>query len=159
MTSYHRSTYVDLLFYRKRGLLFAPWVRFQTRSQWSHVAIRFMNGDVIEALPFKGVIKRKAIAADNDAAVLRIDVPEFDYVAMYNWACRQVGHGYDYLGVLRFITRIPHRTNHRWFCSGVGFQMFMERQISLLARTEEWEVSPGLLWRTPLGRVLTKGST
>ncbi len=143
--------YLDILFYSKRGLFFAPLVRLQTRGWTSHVSIRFLDGDVMEALPFKGVVRRPYGPEDYAAKIIRVEVSREEYYEIRSWFLSQEGKGYDYWGISRFITRIPHRTNNKWFCSGFIFEGFRQGNIYLLERTKEWEVYPMMLWRITAG--------
>lgn len=63
----------------------------------------------------------------------------------------QLGKKYDYTMVIRFITREQETraSSGKWFCSELVFAAFLAAGIALLARTEAWEVCPGLLARSP----------
>lgn len=64
----------------------------------------------------------------------------------------QLGKRYDWSSVLRFLSRrqASRRSREVWFCSELVFAAFQHVGIDLLARTEPWEVSPGLLARSPV---------
>ena len=140
--------------YKGRGLL-CWFIRWQTRSPYSHVALQF--GDILfECYPWKkpgkprGFIQRDVDADDRAADAFSIEVPEHIYFGMLRWAESHVGDGYDWLAIFRFISRRRHTSNDEWICSEWIFRDFLDHCIHLLAETEDWEVSPGLLVRSPL---------
>lgn len=63
--------------------------------------------------------------------------------------------------VARFVTRrqADRESAGKWFCSELVFAAFQAAGIDLLARTEAWEVSPGLLLRIPFGKELSYEKT
>ena len=140
--------------YKGRGLL-CWFIRWQTRSPYSHVALQF-GGYFFESYPWKkpgkkrGLIRQDMTAADYAADAFGIEVPEHIYLSMYDWARFHEGNGYDWLAICRFISRRRHTSNRRWICSEWIFRDFLDHGIRLLAETEDWEVSPGLLVRSPL---------
>ena len=140
--------------YRGRGLL-CWFIRWQTRSPYSHVALQF--GDTLfESYPWKkpgkprGLIQRDVDESDLAADAFGIEIPEHVYANMMRWAILHVGDGYDWLAIFRFISRRRCQSDDRWVCSEWIFRDFLDHCIRLLAETEEWEVSPGLLVRSPL---------
>jgi hypothetical protein len=135
--------------YRGRGLI-CWFVRWQTRSPYSHVALQF--GDTFfESHPWRGgFIQCDMTDADRAADAFGIEVPERIYLSMFAWASLHVGCGYDWLAIFRFISRRRYRSNNRWICSEWIFRAFLDHSIRLFNETEEWEVSPGLLVRSPL---------
>lgn len=140
--------------YRGRGLL-CWFIRWQTRSPYSHVALQF--GDTFfESYPWKkpgksrGLIQQDMTDADRAADAFRIVVPERIYLNLLWWAQSHVGDKYDWLAVLRFVLCRRCQLNNRWICSEWIFYDFLLHGIELLAETEAWEVSPGMLIRSPL---------
>lgn len=98
-------------------------IRWQTRSPYSHVAILTSAGNVIEAVPWHGVVC-SGDPWQYHRPNTRIDVFDFTYPLTdyeervgLQWLLAQVGKPYDYRGVIRFVTRVPHTVNGAWFCS------------------------------------------
>jgi hypothetical protein len=62
----------------------------------------------------------------------------------------QIGKGYDKTMVVRFLTRFQEsrKSKGKWFCSELAFAAVREGGVELFARTEPWEVSPGMLNRS-----------
>lgn len=139
--------------YHSPGLISA-FIRWQSRSPYSHASLLFSDGVVIESKEFKGV-----------HSLPKLDPPKGSRVQLYKVNCTprqehavrsfmqsQDGKGYDYLAVLRFISRTPveHWQKHRWFCSEIVFYALRLAGILLLINVEPWEVSPEILSLSPL---------
>lgn len=145
-----RTRGLRVLLFHGRGLISAL-IRWQTRSEYSHAAIMLDDGSIIEAWQGAGVRKLPGLKRGTegiDAFELtqpcnHLAVLEFlDTVLVDN-------HGYDYLGVFRFVTRRRAKQNKKWFCSELVFAAIQAGGLNLFERTEPWEVSPGLLARSP----------
>lgn len=139
-----------ILLFRGTGFIGAA-IRAQTRSAYAHAAILLPDGTIIEALQFHGV-RRRTFEEHEFADADLFDVPALsgdDWLDVYQFANDQVGKSYDYLGVLRFISRAPSAMRAKWFCSELVFSSIKSAGVDLLERTEPWEVSPGLLSRAP----------
>jgi uncharacterized protein YycO len=141
---------IELLFYKPANLI-GKLVCWQTRSQFCHVAVHFEDCTVIEALYKDGVIKRNYDKdKDTDCITLRICVDKTAEESIHCWLENQVGKPYDYLAILRFLSRRKMYSNNRWFCSELAYEAFQQAGVNLLKHTQPWEVSPGLLLRSPL---------
>lgn len=157
---------IELLFYHGKSLI-SKAIMFQTRSNVSHVGVR--RGDAfIEAwhapLPHGGVyldtgenacFNRHSVGTVVD--VFRVDeswlsggCKQEDQI----WSCmeRQVGSSYDFVSVLRFLSRRDEslRSADRWFCSELIAFGFQEGGLPLLDRISAAYVSPGQLYTSPL---------
>lgn len=135
-------------------------IKWQTRSKYSHAAILTSDGVLIESTTPGGV---RAIAnwkQTPDAELFGIggvidfvpvvtDKQENSAIAFLS---AQIGKPYDYLMVARFVSRLQEsrRSSGKWFCSELVFAALQKAGITLLRDTEPWEVSPGLLARSPL---------
>lgn len=154
-----KPVWIDVLLYRGRGFG-SSLIRWQTRSPYTHAALRFPGpacqgpaGDVIiEALQGCGVIRRRWNEDDDGLCdAYRVGwISDEGYALAKEWAFAQVGKPYDWLAIARFITRRRHYSGARWFCSELVFETFLRADVRLLARTEAWEVSPGMLARSPI---------
>lgn len=135
--------------FKGKGLI--GWaIRWQTRSVYSHAAL-FDGGELIEAREFKGV-RAVGYVPGADIDLLDVDgITRDQERAAIQFAREQIGKPYDYTMVARFISRrqATRKESGKWFCSELVFAALQAAGITLLARTEAWEVSPGLLARSP----------
>ncbi len=139
-------------------------IQWQTRSPYSHASILTGFGDVFEAREFQGVLKTARrnwrLPAGESVDIFGVEINgnrrqrERQIIRFLH---RQLDKPYDYRMVLRFISRRSQdrRTVGKWFCSELVYAAFQKAGINLLARTEPWEVSPGLLARSPLLTYIT----
>lgn len=138
--------------------LIARLIRWQTRSEYSHASLVFMNDGemdcVIEAREGHGVRCLEGLHAKPGELidVCRVEMTEAQAQEIFEFALAQVGKSYDWTMVARFVTRRQEARSStgRWFCSELVYAAFLQANINLLRRTEPWEVSPGLLARSPL---------
>lgn len=145
------SCYVQL--HRGTGLV-SSLIRWQQRGQYAHASI-LINGTVYEAVSGDGVraISVQGYEAEYRAgrivtAPLTLD-PSVE-AALELWLQARIGAGYDYPAILRFLTRSRERKAGRWFCSELVVAALQTIGLQPFANTAPWEVSPGLLARTPL---------
>jgi uncharacterized protein YycO len=130
-------------------------IRWQSRSCYSHAAVLFSDGYIVESREFVGV--RGFYQADEDLRgygpcdVFSIDAIWYNEPAAQEWALGQLGKRYDYRSVARFITRRQEERNGngRWFCSEFAFACCQKAGVNLLERVQPWAVSPGLLALSP----------
>ncbi len=90
-------------------------------SKISHVALVRGDGTTIEAW-HKGGVQQSFTPWDLHTPGTMIDFYRIGYpedILEYAWkkAGREVGRGYDFLGVGGFVARILHQSRSRWFCS------------------------------------------
>ena len=147
-----------VLLFRGTGII-SRLILWQTRGKYSHAAI-FHNGELWEAREFKGVQKLKGLELKPGETVDHYDVRATKEQAhkILSFLEKQLNKKYDYRMVARFITRQQEsrKTTGKWFCSELVFAAFQKAGISLLERTEPWEVSPKLLCRSPKMKHLHK---
>lgn len=137
-------------------------IRWQTRSEYSHAALCLYTREgmrIVEAIEGQGVLCRQPTDADLAADWFRVRAPKLPVMtwpeARYQhaaaFALEQVGKGYDWTSVLRFVSRRQARREAAgvWFCSELVFAAYQQAGIELLRAVEPWEVSPGLLARSP----------
>lgn len=147
--------------YRGSGLI-GKAIRWQTRSGYAHAALArvedfgpwsgsFGGAALIEAMEGKGVRRLLAPIDYHKADWFRVALDAQERAQVWGFAEEQVGKGYDYTMVLRFVSRRQEsrKSTGKWFCSELVFAAFASAGVDLLARTEPWEVSPGLLSRSP----------
>ncbi len=143
---------VKILLHRGRGAI-SKLIQWQTRSPYSHASLLFDNGQVVEAREFKGVrwLKRPDWEKE-EIDVFEVETTPEQNSAIWIFVNCQCGKPYDYTMVARFVSRRQEtrKSSGKWFCSELVFAAFQKAGIELLARTEPWEVSPGLLAKSPL---------
>lgn len=149
-----------VLLFRGKGIL-SSLIRWQTRSRYAHAAI-MLNGaydrtgllhaaTIIESWPGVGV--RQTTLHDFDGVDF-FDAPLcgiFGWERVKNFAQKQIGAKYDYLGCARFVTRQKDWQNDpgNWFCSELVYAAFLNAGLPLLRTDEPWKVSPAMLGLSP----------
>lgn len=140
-----------ILLFKGTGLI-DDAIRWQTRSQFTHAAIRIGPQSVLESYPGSGVRERMLTPAEMEQTV------EFNVVGMTwdGWARAlaffrgEIGCGYDWLNVSRFLTRFRDRqSEHRWFCSEIVFAACAAGDVVVLNNVAAWRVSPRDLSLSP----------
>jgi uncharacterized protein YycO len=144
--------------FRGRGVV-STLIRWQTRSVYSHAALVLPDGRIVEAWQGDGVrVKR----LDDWSHVDRFEVADMtdeQWIAALDFALRQVGQGYDYWAIMRFVSRRHMPDNDRWFCSELVFAALEAAGVRLFERIEAWAVSPGLLAIAPRLTGVAQGYT
>jgi hypothetical protein len=132
----------------------AALVKWQSRSEYSHAALLLPGGArVIESYPFYGVRSRELTAKDWEK-VHAYAVPGMtgeQWCVAVAFAEAQLGNGYDWRNVLRFVSRLPATENNRWFCSELVFADLEYSYRKVLEMEAEY-VDPGHLPTSPLLR-------
>lgn len=133
-------------------------IRWQTRGDYSHASFLLPTGLFVEAREFIGVRALRHMPEVKGEAVdlFTVEATEEQITAISDFALEQLGKPYDYTMVARFVSRRPESraSSGKWFCSELVFAALAQAGIHLLRNTEAWEVSPGLLARSPLLRPL-----
>lgn len=141
--------------HRGRGFI-GKAIQWQTRSVYSHASVLVSEATAIEAREFIGVrcVLANMLAQPGERVdfftVAGLTEAQAAIAGEFLWA--QVGKSYDYTMVARFISRrqADRKQAGKWFCSELVFAALAKAGVELLARVEPWEVSPGLLARSPL---------
>lgn len=143
--------------FRETGFI-ARSIRCQTRSQYSHAALAYpVHGRtdsllVIESFPFVGV-RRRRIEGDalKNVDLFKVDgMNTLDWHRAFSFAEFQLGKHYDYISVLRFVTRRKSPNNDRWFCSELVHKSLAEAGFTVLDRILSRDVSPAMLALSPM---------
>lgn len=140
--------------YRGKGIV-SRLILWQSRGKFSHAAVVMADDSVIESREFKGVQKRahfKPVEGQETVKIFDVSTTLTQEGMIMDFLNKQLGKSYDYLSILRFITRedTNRYTTNTWFCSELVFAAFQHAGINLLARIEPWAVSPGQLATSPL---------
>lgn len=140
---------MQILLHRGKGII-NSLVRWQTRSHYAHASVLLRDDEnvIIQALPGKGVhVARLTDWEGIDK--FSIESP-FDETAVAHFLGRALGRKYDYLSVIRFLTRQKAPLHERrWFCSELVFAAFAAGGLRLLNVDEPYKVSPALLAMSP----------
>lgn len=141
-----------------RGVV-SSLIRWQTFGKWSHCALVYPSSDrttlagarwIIEAWPGKGV-QRKYVTDWEGIELFRVNGMTLEQwqVALL-WAENQLGKGYDYWSVIRFLPRIHLPDNERLFCAEFVFDAFAAAGVKLQERISGQELSPREIGISPL---------
>lgn len=138
-----------VLLFRGRGVISAL-VRWQTRSVYSHCAIQLPDGRILESWQGSGVQVRRLADWAGVERFRVAGITATQWGRAVSFAEAQVGAGYDYISVLRFVSRRHAPDNGRWFCSELVAAALQVAGVQLLARVDPAEVSPAMLSWSPL---------
>lgn len=145
---------IHILLYHGHGII-DTLIRWQTDGRVAHAALR-NKGEVIEARPKEGVIRRPYTAADAQAEAYAVpSMTDAEWRDAWSFANSQVGKKYDWLGIFRFLTRNKEQDPARWFCSELVFAAIDYSGPNLLERVPAYKVSPEGIRRSPLCNLLT----
>lgn len=131
-----------VLLYRGRGLV-SSLIRWQTRSPYTHAAILMPDGRVIESREGKGVQIVEAPKVGEAEAYRVIGMTPERWRHAIVKAQHELGSGYDWKGVLQFVSRREGGDAHRWFCSEFVYHVLHVSGVTLLERTRAELISPG----------------
>lgn len=130
--------------YKGSGFI-SSLIKFQTRSEYSHAC--FVIDDFIyEAKEFIGVRKIKDDKSGNYDE-FSLDITKEQKKVLLEFLMAQLGKGYDYTMVARFITRQQEQraSSGVWFCSELVTAGLNKIKLPPLLRINPWAVSPALL--------------
>lgn len=135
--------------------LVSKLIRWQNRSDYSHASIVLPTGEHIESREGQGVLWHPKFTLTNptekvDWFVVNLTAGQVE--DLWNFLKAQRGKPYDWPMVFGFVSRSRiegHESEGKWFCSELVFAAMQAAGLALLARTDAWEVAPGLLARSP----------
>lgn len=141
----------------KGKTLISRLIRWQTRSEYSHASLILDDGTCIEAVEGHGVRQQVLWRPTGHAPIDLFMVGAHGLsrtagIMIERWARSQIGKPYDWTMVVRFVSRrqASRKESGKWFCSELVFAALQKGGVDLLERVEPWEVSPGLLSKSPL---------
>lgn len=143
---------IEVGLYKSKALV-SRLIRWQTRGEYSHAALHFYGDTAIEAW-HKGGVQIGAVGQLHDKGT-KIDIFHINKFFLEDvtqvFAEAQVGKGYDFRMVARFLTRQSEArgSDAVWFCSELVFEALLKGGCELFKNTKGWEVSPDLLKRSP----------
>lgn len=127
-------------------------IAWQTRSYsgYSHVSLVLPSGRQIEAWS-NGVHINNTFDSHGSAVdFFTVEATDDAIARMVAFAQGEVGCKYDWLGDINFVTRLRGANDNKWFCSELAYATLAAGGVNLFRDTQAWEVSPGLLARSPL---------
>ncbi len=141
---------VQVVLFKNAESFIAKAIRWQTDSKYCHAALLFNDTYLLESTGERGVEGRYFNKMHEDCDIYDVEnLTDEEKDRVWDFAVAQRGKGYDFWGVLRFISRSRLPENDRWFCSELVFESFRHAQVDLLDRVEPWQVSPGDLAKSP----------
>lgn len=129
-----QSKHLKILAYRGKSLI-SRAIRFQTRSNYSHIAVSLPDGSVIEAWHVGGVrhVKNASVGHTPGTQVDVFDIAaDYDQAAVIAYLKSQVGKKYDFRSILRFISRRDDAHNDKFFCSELSESALLAGGLRLL---------------------------
>lgn len=150
---------MKVLQYRGTGFI-SRSIRFQTRSIYSHSALQFTSGKIIEAWHTEGVRWIRDPFDQHSTSTL-IDVYGINGVVDEDvakaFAGAQIGKEYDFWTVGRFLTRRKAPRNDKWFCSELVITILREAGLNILngnpseLSPRDVSISPLLTYESTIG--------
>lgn len=138
-----------ILLLRGRGFV-SSVLRAQTGSVYGHAALMLPDGSVIEAWPGVGV-RRTWLRDWTGVDVFAVrDMTDKQWSAANQFARKQIGKPYDWLGVVRVVSRFRPQDNGRWSSAALVVTALEVAGVRLLRHVRACEVSPGMLAKSPL---------
>ncbi len=127
----------------------AAIIRFFSRSKYSHVSLAFKNGDLYEAVPFKGCRKSRLKSTEGVSAMMFKHGATVDSALVKSYLETELGTRYDYCGVVSFLCGLKP-SSKRMFCSEYVFNALRAGGVELQERTEGRLLRPDQLAMSPI---------
>ena len=139
-----------VLLYHGKGII-SGLIRWQTRSMYSHSGILLPDGTSVGALYNGVVISPDPLSVDPGMDKFIVNnITNEQWKIACDFILSQLGKGYDYWAIIRFVSRESMPDNDRWFCSELVFTALQKAGINLLKRVPPSEVSPGAMSHSTL---------
>lgn len=139
-----------LVFFRGNGPI-ASLIRWQTRGEYAHVGWLCEDGTFFESHAQTGVVHVAHPWVNNrgEADIYYVHGLTFEHRGLIEQFCAsQIGAGYDWLGVARFVSGINRNNWRRWFCSELVAEA-CETANFPLQMTDAWRLNPVTLSWSP----------
>jgi len=146
-----RATPLKILAFKGRSWV-SKAIRFQTRSEFSHIGIQLDDGTIIEAW-HKGGVQHVATASvlhtpGTEVHVYRIDA-DLNNAKAERFLLAQVGKKYDFKSIARFLSRRDSSADDKYFCSELAEYACLFAGVRLLNGRPS-EHAPGHTVMSPL---------
>lgn len=135
-----------ILLFRGRGWV-SRLIRWQTNGDYSHAAIQYPDGTIIEAWHAPPKVRKRPPLKDwSNVEAFAVEGLTAEGAERGRiWLDKQLGKPYDFGGVGRFLTRWRKKQDDKWFCSELAFEWARQCGVTLLYRCELSQVSPTVL--------------
>ena len=144
---------MKLAFYKGNSLV-SHLIRWKTRGPYSHVAVMFDNGGILEAWQGSDSVRWIDSLSDGHTPGTAVDVYSvnvgYDELDAYLFARSKVGQPYGYRTVLKFLTYTSGDDPASWICSEIALEVVRKAGVDLLSRVDAYKVSPVMLSWSPL---------
>jgi uncharacterized protein YycO len=143
---------MKLAFYRGKSIV-SKLIRWKTRGVYSHVAVMFDNGKILEAWQGTDSVRWIDSLANGHRAGTLIDIytvdAPIDEERAFRFAESQIGKEYGYRTIAKFLTNTSGDDPDEWICSEIALAVAAAGGVPLLARVEAYKVSPVTLSWSP----------
>lgn len=119
-----------------------------TRSVYNHVGLVTPENVVIEATWPR--VRERMLKPGERVDFFTLDLSDEKWMEVERFMRSQVGVKYDVRGLLRFVTRVPHSENGKWFCSELVFHALQRVGVQLQERIGAEQVPPFGVVMSPL---------
>lgn len=141
-----------VVLFKGRGVM-SRLIEWQTNGDYSHAALLDEdNNTLYESWQTAGVRKKINWSVSDDPTVdfFKFAHTKAEADAIRSFAESQLGKKYDWLGVVRFVSRTQLRPDakEKWFCSEFVTAALAAAGIDLFKNTEPNEVPPDLIKRS-----------
>lgn len=107
---------MKIAFYKGRKRFINRLICFVTNSKYSHVELVFEGGLSFSSSMMDGGVRFKTIQFDPNNWDM-YELPVQHSKDALEWFEKNLGKGYDYLGVMAFVFKSAKHTKKRYFCS------------------------------------------
>ena len=144
---------MKLAFYRGKSII-SRLIRWKTRGKYSHVAVMFDNGRILEAWQGTNSVRWINDLSDGHTPGTKVDIYDIDTLLMedaaFKFAEKQIGKEYGYRTIAKFLTNTSGDNREAWICSEIALAVAIAGGVPLLARVDAYKVSPVSLSWSPL---------
>jgi len=144
---------MKLAFYQGKSII-SRLIRWKTRGKYSHVAVIFDDGRILEAWQGTNSVRWINSLSDGHSPGTKVDIYDID--APLNkarakaFAQKQMDKPYGYRAILKFISNTSGDNENAWICSEIALATAVAGGCQLLARVDAYKVSPVMLSWSPL---------
>lgn len=144
---------MKLAFYKGKSII-SRLIRWKTRGEYSHVAVMFDDGRILEAWQGTNSVRWIKSLSDGHTAGTVVDIYDIDALVMEDAALKfaesQIGKQYGYRTILKFLSNTSGDDKDEWICSEIALAIAIAGGVPLLARVDAYKISPAMLSWSPL---------
>jgi len=145
---------VRIHFWRGTGIV-GSLIRFFSWGEVAHVGMQ-IDSFLFEAREFRGVVASPYPPSPKEnrkppCKTLILECSEEQKQQMLNWWHDRIGSPYDYLSVVRFVTRRKEteETKRKYFCSEAVSDACAFAELPLFERVDSSKIPPSWVYRSP----------